>query len=150
MSAPDTAPETATAENTTQEEQKKKFEPKDFPADLRAAQLGLAQLYAELHAHQKRLPWSREEHEGWPEITEHGRERDGRPKTLGWSPEDAETYDRLWKDLRKAAEAVQAHPHWQACEEHGVQGADLVDLRVALKHAEGAVPMTRTDVDTAA
>jgi hypothetical protein len=61
------------------------FTPHAFPEDLIAAQRRTAELYAELHAHQATLPWSRESHPGWPEETEHGRERQGRPASSGWT-----------------------------------------------------------------
>ncbi|MFF9409827.1 hypothetical protein ACF1B0_30535 [Streptomyces anandii] len=123
----------------------KPFEPKDFPKDLLAAQRKLAELYAALHAHQARLPWSREADDGWPDEPERWHRR-GRPATTGWDAADAETYDRLWEDLRKAAEAVQVHEHWELCKQHSIEGADLVAVRQALKHAEGAVPAPKKDV----
>jgi hypothetical protein len=123
----------------------KPFDPKDFPKDLLAAQLKLAELYAALHAHQARLPWSREADDGWPDEAERWHRR-GRPETTGWEAADAETYDQLWEDLRKAAAAVQGHDHWSRCKQHGVAGADLVATRQALKNAEGAVPASKEDV----
>src|SRR4051812_14346830 len=90
----------------------KPFDPKDFPKDLLAAQLKLAELYAALRGHQARLPWSRDADDGWPDEPERWHRR-GRPKTAGWDAADAEAYDGLWEDLRKAAEAVQGHNHWQ-------------------------------------
>ncbi|MFJ9580692.1 hypothetical protein ACIRQF_30415 [Streptomyces sp. NPDC101191] len=120
------------------------FDPKEFPKDLLDAQLKLAELYAALHAHQAQLPWSREPDDGWPEEPERWHRR-GRPETTGWKAGDAETYDRLWEDLRKAAEAVQGHEHWKLCQKHGVEGFALVAARQALKHAEGAVPTCKKD-----
>ncbi|MET7489829.1 hypothetical protein [Streptomyces sp. NPDC005538] len=122
----------------------KPFDPKDFPKDLLAAQLKLAELYAALRGHQAGLPWSRDADDGWPEEPERWRRR-GRPKTAGWDAADAELYDELWEALRKAAEAVQGHNHWQLCKQHGVEGADLVAARQALKNAEGAVPAPKED-----
>ncbi|MEU9158500.1 hypothetical protein AB0D59_50270 [Streptomyces sp. NPDC048417] len=122
------------------------FDPKDFPKDLLAAQRALAELYAALHAHQARLPWSREADGGWPEEPERWHRR-GRPETSGWETADAATYDRLWEDLRKTAEMVQGHEHWRQCKKHGVEGAALVAVRQALKIAKGAVPTPTDDPD---
>ncbi|MFF4057662.1 hypothetical protein ACFYZ0_18135 [Streptomyces sp. NPDC001708] len=77
----------------TSDEEKKPFDPHDFPQDLRDAQREAAELYAELHALQKRLPWSREPHEGWPEVKE--RNQAGREPSPGWDPADAGAYDKL-------------------------------------------------------
>lgn len=54
------------------------------------------------------------------------------------------------EDLRKATAAVQAHPWWERCEQEGIKGADLVATRMALKHADGAVPLRQEDVDATA
>lgn len=143
MSTPAPAPETSAAEE-------EKFDPNNFPQDLRAAQLHAAKLYAELHAHQKTLPWSRDPHPGWPEEKERGREHPERPETPGWTDEQAAEYDRLFAALREATAAVQGHKHWKDSREHGVQGADMVALRQALKHAEGAVPLRQEDVEQTA
>ncbi|WP_406730680.1 hypothetical protein [Streptomyces sp. NBC_01794] len=126
------------------------FNPHDFPPDLLAAQRKLAKLYAALHAHQATLPWSREAHPGWPDENERGRQRPERPETIGWDDGPAAEYDRLWEDLRQAAAAVQCHPHWETCRKEGIDGAALVDARQALKHAKGAVPLRKDDVDAAA
>ncbi|MCX4976495.1 MULTISPECIES: hypothetical protein [unclassified Streptomyces] len=126
------------------------FDPLDFPSDLLAAQLKLAELYAALQAHQAALPWSRESDPGWPDEDERGRERPGRPATSGWQADDAAEFDRLLQELRKAAWAVQGHRHWGLCTLKGVGGADLVTARQALKHADGAVPLRRDDVATVA
>ncbi|MEU4038406.1 hypothetical protein [Streptomyces collinus] len=40
---------------------------------------------------------------------------------------------------------MQCHDHWEQCRAYGVKGADLVDVRQALKHAEGAVPAPAED-----
>ncbi|MER6291208.1 hypothetical protein [Streptomyces sviceus] len=120
------------------------FDAKDFPKDLLAAQLKLAELYTALRDHQARLPWSRDADDGWPDAPERWHRR-GRPKTTGWEAADAEMYDRLWKDLRTAAAAVQGHDHWSRCKQHGVAGADLVATRQALKNADGAVPAPKED-----
>lgn len=126
------------------------FDPHDFPADLIAAQRTAADLYAQLHALQARLPWSRVPHEGWPEETERGREHSGRPASPGWTEEEAGAYDRLFAVLREATAVVQCHPWWERCKSEGVQGNALVAARMALKHADGAVPLARGDVDAAA
>ncbi|WP_331752387.1 hypothetical protein [Streptomyces chartreusis] len=120
------------------------FDPEDFPKDLLDAQLKLSELYAALHAHQARLPWSREADGGWPDEPDRWH-RPGRPETVGWKQSEAETYDQLWADLRRAAAAVQGHEQWALCKQHGVEGADAVALRQALKQAEGAVPASETD-----
>ncbi|MEU5116666.1 hypothetical protein AB0G64_34840 [Streptomyces longwoodensis] len=86
--------------------EEKPFDPLDFPQTLRAAQRRAAELYAELHALQERLPWSREPHEGWPAVEERGQERVGREPSPGWNPVDAAAYDRLWVELREATAEV--------------------------------------------
>lgn len=143
MSATTPPPEQAPAEA-------KPFDPLDFPQKLRDAQRRAAELYAALHALQARLPWSREPHDGWPEETDRGRERAGREPSPGWPAADAAAYDKLWEELREVTAYVQTHPWWKTCRGHGVQGADLVAARQALKTAKGAVPLARDDVDTAA
>ncbi|MFG2435779.1 hypothetical protein [Streptomyces sp. NPDC048508] len=126
------------------------FDPLAFPLDLLDTQLREATLYAELHALQAKLPWSREPHEGWPDDKE--RKRAGRPATEGWSEEEAAAYDKLWGDLRAATAAVQGHAWWERCEKEGIKGGALVAARMALKHADGAVPasLQQADVETAA
>ncbi|GAA2439371.1 hypothetical protein [Streptomyces glaucus] len=126
------------------------FDPHAFPADLLVAQRTAAELYAALHTLQARLPWSREPHDGWPEETERGREHPGRPASPGWTEDDAAEYDRLFAALRDATAAVQGHGWWERCKAEGIKGADLVAARMALKHAPGAVPLVRDDVDNAA
>ncbi|MFE2534936.1 hypothetical protein [Streptomyces sp. NPDC059371] len=124
------------------------FDPLAFPKDLLDAQRREATLYAELHAHQAPLPWSREPHEGW--AGDPDQKRRGRPSTDGWSKDQADTYDKLWEDLRKATAAVQSHTWWDRCESEGIKGAALVAARMALTHADGAIPLQQADVETAA
>ncbi|GAA5070645.1 hypothetical protein [Streptomyces similanensis] len=126
------------------------FDPHAFPADLVAAQRQAAELHAALHAHQTSLPWSREPHPGWPEVAERGREHPGRAASPGWTPQEATRFDQLLVALRDARAAVQGHPWWARCRAEGIEGADLVAARQALKHAPGAVPVARGDVDAAA
>ncbi|MFE1289696.1 hypothetical protein [Streptomyces sp. NPDC058751] len=109
------------------------FDPLKFPKDLITAHLRLATLQAQLHAHQARLPWSREPHPGWEAIDERGRQHPGRSATEGWEPADAAEYDRLWAELREAAAAVSCHKHWAQC-------PDPVTARMKLKAAKGAAP----------
>ncbi|MFD9395014.1 hypothetical protein ACFWBB_31080 [Streptomyces sp. NPDC060000] len=143
MSTATPPPEQAPAEETP-------FDPHDFPQKLRDAQRRAAELYAELHSLQARLPWSREPHEGWPEVTDRGRERAGRAASPGWDPADAAAFDKLWEELLEATAYVHTHGWWKTCRDHGVEGADLVAARQALKSAKGAVPLARDDVGTAA
>ncbi|MET9411595.1 hypothetical protein ABZX90_38525 [Streptomyces sp. NPDC002935] len=124
------------------------FDPLKFPKNLLDAQLREATLYAELHARQAQLPWSREPYEGW--AGDPDRKRRGRPSTDGWSKDEADTYDKLWEDLREATAAVQSHTWWDQCESEGIKGAALVAARMALKHADGAIPLQQADVETAA
>ncbi|MEV6537459.1 hypothetical protein AB0M86_49540 [Streptomyces sp. NPDC051639] len=133
-------------------DEERPFDPHDFPQKLRDAQLRAVELYAEIRASQARLPWSREPHDGWPEVTERGRSSEGRAPSPGWKPADAAAYDKLWEELREATAAVQTHGWWKTCQEHGVQGADLVVARQALKHASGVVPnvLERGDVTATA
>ncbi|MFM9629791.1 MULTISPECIES: hypothetical protein [Streptomyces] len=137
------SPEQASAED-------EKFNPHDFPQKLRDAQRRAAELYAEIRTFQSRLPWSREPHEGWPEVTERGRERAGRAASSGWPPADAAAYDKLREELLEAAAYVHTHGWWKTCRDHGVQGADLVAARQALKTAKGTVPLSREDVEQTA
>ncbi|MEU1076298.1 MULTISPECIES: hypothetical protein [unclassified Streptomyces] len=124
------------------------FDPLDFPKDLLDAQFAAATLYGQLHALQGKLDWSREPHEGW--AGDPDRKRQGRPATDGWTEDQAATYDRLWIELREATAAVQSHKWWGRCESEGVKGAALVAARMALKHADGAVPLQQSDVEAAA
>ncbi|MET7826960.1 hypothetical protein ABZT23_20010 [Streptomyces sp. NPDC005386] len=126
------------------------FDPLAFPLDLLDAQLLEATLYAELHVLQAKLPWSREPHEGW--LDDNERKRAGRPATDGWSEEEAAAYDKLCGDLRAATAAVQGHAWWERCEKEGIKGGALVAARMALKHADGALPaaLQQADVETAA
>ncbi|MFG3132942.1 hypothetical protein ACGFZU_35240 [Streptomyces tendae] len=126
------------------------FDPLKFPNDLVDAQRRLATLQAQLRVHQATLPWSREPHPGWPDETERGRERPGRPASPGWTDEQAAEFDRLMEELRAVTARVQCHAWWERCTAEGIQGPDMVAARQALKHAEGAVPLARGDVDTAA
>lgn len=109
------------------------FDPHDFPDDLIAAQREAADLYVRLHVFQATLPWSREQHDGWPEEKERGRERSGRPATPGWTAEEAAEYDRLYAALRKATAAVITHRWWERCGKEGTKGGDLVKARQALR-----------------
>ncbi|MEU9781444.1 hypothetical protein AB0H92_10805 [Streptomyces phaeochromogenes] len=136
------------AEQAPVEEQP--FDPHAFPEKLCADQRRAAELYAEIHAMQKRLPWSREPDLGWPAVEERGRERAGRESSPGWDPADAAAYDKLHQDLLAAAAAVNVHAWWTTCERRGVKGAALVAARQALKHADGAVPLSREDVEETA
>ncbi|MGW7134544.1 hypothetical protein ACWGIA_40260 [Streptomyces bobili] len=124
------------------------FDPLKFPKDLLDAQLLAATLYGQLHTLQKKLSWSREPHEGW--AAEPDRKREGRPATEGWPPAEASAYDTLWTDLREATAAVQSHTWWDRCETEGIKGAALVAARMALKHADGAVPLQQSDIEAAA
>ncbi|MFE6133711.1 hypothetical protein ACFQ6Q_36450 [Streptomyces sp. NPDC056437] len=123
------------------------FDRHDFPQDLLDAQRHLTALYAQLHAPQARLPWSREAHPGWEEEKERGRQRPGRPATDGWTADEAAEYDRLWAELRTAAAVVDCHPHWGRCRE---AGTGELAARQALKHADGAAPVARDNVTAAA
>ncbi|MEU6462218.1 hypothetical protein [Streptomyces sp. NPDC046976] len=127
------------------------FAPHAFPTDLLDGQRELAEKYAELHALRKRLPWSREPHEGWSEVTERGQERPGREASPGWDPDEDKQFDKLMRRLRELAWFVQGHEHWEACRAHG---ADMVAARQALKRAARDVPgpaaLDQQDVDTAA
>ncbi|MET9779232.1 hypothetical protein ABZ023_34150, partial [Streptomyces sp. NPDC006367] len=88
------------------------FDPHAFPADLVAAQRKAAELYAALRVFQETLPWSREPHPGFPQETERGRERPGRPATPGWTDAEAAEFDGLLGELRNATAKVQSHPWW--------------------------------------
>lgn len=146
MSTPTPAP----APKDSSDSEPAPFDPHHFPRDLRDAQRTAAGLYLELHAYQKTLPWSCKPHPGWPDETERGRARRGRPETSGWTPEQAAEYDRLFEALRKATAAVQAHGWWERCKRNGVKGGDMVDVRQALKAAKGAVPLQQEDVQATA
>ncbi|MGW3917773.1 hypothetical protein ACWEBX_40955, partial [Streptomyces sp. NPDC005070] len=99
----------------------------------------LASLYAELHAFQKRLPWSREAHPGWEAEKERGRqERSGREQTDGWTDAEGAEYGRLMNEIRRVAAIVQCRPWWTLCKANGIIGPAMVDAHQALKHAPAA------------
>ncbi|MFF1600755.1 hypothetical protein ACFVYV_25155 [Streptomyces mirabilis] len=125
------------------------FNPHAFPVDLVDAQRELAAAYAALHTLQKRLPWSREPHEGLPEVTVRGQKSPGRDPSPGWAPTDAAEFDGLMSRLRELAAFVQGHGHWKVCRDNG---ADMVAARQALKRAPDAVSaaLERADVTAAA
>ncbi|GGX67061.1 hypothetical protein [Streptomyces minutiscleroticus] len=115
------------------------FDPFDFPADLIAAQREAAELHAELHRFQATLPWSREPHEGWEAPEQNGGpqgRRSARPATEGWTEEQAETYDTLWKRWRDKSTEVHMHAHWKRC-----TGAVAYEARQALKRLPEARPV---------
>ncbi|WP_327411308.1 hypothetical protein OG458_41980 (plasmid) [Streptomyces sp. NBC_01281] len=114
------------------------FDPHAFPGPLLDAQRELDGLNAALQAHAKKLPWSREAHDGWEEVKEHWRQRAGRESTKGWESDDAAEYDRLMGELRAKAAFVHCHEWWRTVEANGVKGPALVDARQALKRAAAA------------
>jgi hypothetical protein len=126
------------------------FDPHAFPPKLIEAQRKAAELYAALRAHQAVLPWSREPHPGWPEESERGKERSGRPASPGWTDQQAAKFDWLMKELREATAVVQTHAWWKRCTDEGIEGPAIVRARQALKHADGAVPLAREGIDAAA
>jgi hypothetical protein len=74
-------------------------------------------------------------------VEERGQKRAGGGPSPGWDRADAAAYDRLWVELREATADVQTHGWWKTCRDHGVQGANLVAIRQALKTAKRAVPL---------
>ncbi|MEU5958263.1 hypothetical protein [Streptomyces sp. NPDC047525] len=124
------------------------FDAHAFPQELLDAQRRAAELHAEIHEMQKRLPWSREPQPGWEAVTEQGRERAGRAPSPGWDPDDAKAYDKLQEDRLEATAFVNTHKWWRTCRENGVEGPALVAARQALKHAKGAV-LQEADEQTA-
>lgn len=60
----------------------------------------------------------------------------------------------MFEELRQATAAVQAHGWWERCAKEGVTGGAMVGARMALKHADGAVPeaapLRQEDVDATA
>jgi hypothetical protein len=114
------------------------FDPHAFPAELLDAQRELDGLNAALQAHTKKLPWSREAHDGWEAEEERGRKRAGRKPTNGWEPEDAAEYDRLMAAILEKATFVHCHEWWSEVASNGVKGPALVDARQTLKRAAAA------------
>ncbi|MGQ4347998.1 hypothetical protein [Streptomyces sp. SAS_275] len=47
---------------------------------------------------------------------------------------------------------MQGHAWWERCESEGIKGGAMVAARMALKHADGAVPasLQQEDVEAAA
>ncbi len=63
---------------------------------------------------------------------------------------EANEFDRLFDEPRTATARVQCHPWWERCAAEGIKGEAMVAARQALRYAEGAVPLGRCDVETAA
>ncbi|MCD9904558.1 hypothetical protein LUR56_39790 [Streptomyces sp. MT29] len=132
------------------------FDPHAFPHDLLTAERDATSLLAQLREHGRTLPWSREPHPGFPEVTDRGRERPGKPASPGWTPEQAAEYDRMRAALLSAATTVFTHPWWDRCAAEG-NGVSLVEIRQALKRAaaatapeQGATALGQEDVREAA
>ncbi|MFF8717310.1 hypothetical protein ACF07T_38745 [Streptomyces sp. NPDC015184] len=101
-----------------------------FPDDLCAAQVRLHQATAELAALGHALPWSVEQHDGWPgkEHSHTGEVTGGRPPSPGWTDEQKAAVAELRRECLALSETVSTHPYWA-----DFTGGALVDRRMELK-----------------
>ncbi|MFV8133215.1 hypothetical protein [Streptomyces syringium] len=100
----------------------------DFPPALRAAQIELHQVTAELAALTDRLPWSVVPLPGWNEP--HRWYRTECPDSPGWTDEEQDTVDTLRGRARELSILISTDPFWETVEKESV-----VEARMALKHA---------------
>ncbi|MGN9790444.1 hypothetical protein ACTMTU_04975 [Streptomyces sp. OZ13] len=120
---------------------------RQFPEDLRAAQVRLHQATAELAALCRTLPWSVEPMPGRP-GTEHphtGEVTGGREDSPGWSEEQKQTVKRLRMECTDLSIRITTHSYWATLEEQRVQEA-----RSALKAVTRPSPTPAVDVARAA
>ena len=110
----------------------------DFPQDLLDAQRELHETRAALHALQKRLPWSREPHDGLEE--KQGWRQFSRPATSGWPAEDAAEFDRLRKREYELSAFIVGHQYFA-----GFGGPEAVAKRSQLKHETAVQPVGGDD-----
>ncbi|MEU5958752.1 hypothetical protein [Streptomyces sp. NPDC047525] len=103
----------------------------DFPSDLLAAQLELAQTQTELRALAARLPWSAQPLPGYDDANL-WRPRQ-RPDSPGYTPEQQQEWDRLRARELELAAVIVEHAYWET-----LSGPDLVTARMKLKHAHEA------------
>lgn len=118
-----------------------------FPDDLRAAQVRLHQVTAELMAFGRTLPWSVEPHEGWPgrEHSRTGEVTGGRPPSPGWTDEQKATVARFRRECLTLSETVATHPYWQS-----LTGEHLVKQRMELKATTRPQAAAALDITAAA
>lgn len=102
----------------------------DFPEDLCAAQLDLHRTRAEYAALCRTLPWSVTPEPGWTsEKHVLGDRVVSFPDSPGYTTEQAAEVERLRRRLLDLSVMVTTHPYWATLT------ADVVDARMALKHA---------------
>jgi hypothetical protein len=120
---------------------------RQFPEDLRAAQVRLHQATAELASLCRSLPWSVEPMPGWA-GTEHphtGEITGGREDSPGWSKEQKQTVKRLRMECTDLSIRIATHPYWQS-----VETEKQVETRQALRSATRPATAPAIDVTTAA
>ncbi|OEJ22467.1 hypothetical protein [Streptomyces subrutilus] len=99
-----------------------------FPDDLLKLQEQLHRAHAEHRAFLAGLPWSVEPMTGWA-AGERYSHRGDVPDSPGWSQEEKETADRMWREIRELSIAVVDHPYWST-----LQKEDVVAARMELKN----------------
>ncbi|WP_331764769.1 hypothetical protein [Streptomyces sp. NBC_01238] len=102
-----------------------------FPQDLRDAQIALHQTRAAYEEYAKTLPWSAVPMPGWESDKQlHSSYRSHKEDSPGYTEEQAAEVRRFQDELRRLSIAVSTHPFWES-----LSGPDLVEARMALKHA---------------
>ncbi|MFF8696717.1 hypothetical protein ACF08W_31330 [Streptomyces sp. NPDC015144] len=102
-----------------------------FPQDLRDAQLALHQTRAAYEAYARTLPWSAEPMPGWEGDKQlHSSYRSGKPDSPGYTDEQKVEVTHFREEFLRLSAEVSTHPYWAS-----LSGPDLVDARMALKHA---------------
>ncbi|MFJ7489661.1 hypothetical protein ACIQZB_00120 [Streptomyces sp. NPDC097727] len=103
----------------------------NFPQDLRDAQLALHQTRAAYEQYATTLPWSAEPMPGWESDKQlHSNYVSGKPDSSGYTEEQAAEVARFQAELLRLSAEVATHSYWES-----LSGPDLVDARMALKHA---------------
>ncbi|MDJ0386183.1 hypothetical protein [Streptomyces sp. G-G2] len=98
-----------------------------FPDDLLKFQEQLYRAHVDHRAFLAGLPWSVEPMKGWAGGEGYSHRGDV-PDSPGWSQEEQETVDRMWKEIRELSIAVVDHPHWAT-----VSREEVVAARMDLK-----------------
>ncbi|MFF6835310.1 hypothetical protein ACFY84_26200 [Streptomyces sp. NPDC012438] len=121
-------------------------DPYGFPVDLKDLQARLHRAHAAYRVLLESLPWPMPL-PGWGGV-EHSHTKEvlpGRENSPGWTPEQAAEEKRLWDLVGKLSIAVAMHPYWSRPE----RGAELVEIRMALKHHPDVVALIDGLAETA-
>ncbi|MEU9849328.1 hypothetical protein [Streptomyces sp. NPDC047985] len=106
----------------------------DFPGDLHSAQLALLETRAAYDEYAKTLPWSVEPMPGWEGDKQlHSSYRSGKADSPGYTDEQKAEVARFRAELLRLSIEVSTHSYWET-----LSGPDLVEARMALKHAHEA------------